>query len=648
MPWTLTLRDVGPHAATTLVLSHDGPTTLYAPSGGGKSAAMLAFEEAIFGCGPDLEPLGLRAVRRDCDRRETTLTTRTGTVLRRTVTAKGSVSRYLTKPGGEEVSYSSEEAFRAALDGLANRDMLAASHPFGWLSGKLGDKDGRDLRALLLRHLPAADLRAEVARIMAPAELRAADPIDGKGAENARKAANAAEREAAGRLSSARDRLTEDTAPGATVPPEAEAAAKATVQAERIWAAYDSDRERYETREAERARAAVALEEWQTRKAAVPAAPFAEAVQAAEDAQTQAAAAWNAAAGKLRAAREAVSTATTERQSAEAGADPDTASAAAGARKAEEALAALPPDEPCEKCGHVQSAAAARRCNLAAAAEAAHAYAEQVREREPDRRSARVSAAQSALEATQAAEAAARAEYEQREWDSNAANNDVETIRDAKTANTAALRALGPAPVVPEPVAGAIAPGMDRPTAESLTAARETLAAAERERGAAVARAEQATRAADAVIREQTAHRAAEQEAARLDALVTAVRKAPSELARRQAEALGDLGPCSLVWGDGTAKSPAVAVLVDGVPVDVSRPTETPFVAGGRLRSADLSFRAALRRVMKAPWLPLWVDQAQDLGGEDWPDVGGPVVFLRTTDAGELRAVVDEPAAQAA
>lgn len=52
----------------------------------------------------------------------------------------------------------------------------------------------------------------------------------------------------------------------------------------------------------------------------------------------------------------------------------------------------------------------------------------------------------------------------------------------------------------------------------------------------------------------------------------------------------------------------------------------------GRQVVADACLRAALRRAMEMPYLPLFVDNIQDVGGQPLPPVAGPVVWLQTTD----------------
>ncbi|MEQ1572111.1 MAG: hypothetical protein ABMA64_41165, partial [Myxococcota bacterium] len=106
----------------------------------------------------------------------------------------------------------------------------------------------------------------------------------------------------------------------------------------------------------------------------------------------------------------------------------------------------------------------------------------------------------------------------------------------------------------------------------------------------------------------------------RLSALLEAVRAAPSAVAARQALSLGDLGPVTLTFGD----NPAVTVSIDGRPWWLA--------SRGRQVVADMFLRAAIRRVLDKEWLPIVVDNVQDVGGQPLPEVEGPVVLLQTTD----------------
>jgi hypothetical protein len=133
--------------------------------------------------------------------------------------------------------------------------------------------------------------------------------------------------------------------------------------------------------------------------------------------------------------------------------------------------------------------------------------------------------------------------------------------------------------------------------------------------------------AVDEEARVRQEHERATAEASRLDALVEAVRRAPSVLAARQVSALGDLGPVQILF---PADGPAVEVLIDG------RPWWT--ASSGRRVIGDLYLRAALRRAAKVTWFPIFVDNVQDFSGEI-PNVGGATVLLRTAPGDELRVL---------
>jgi hypothetical protein len=578
--WTLTLKNLGPHESTEVALSATGRTDVSGPSECGKSYLVEGFAAALSGRGADGQPLPPGVIRDGADRCEVSVQTPKGGIIRRTATAKGSKTRTLTRPGGEPEPFTTDEAFRSALGPLGNPDLVYALAPFAWR--RLLADNARPLRDLLLRYLPPADLRAEVARLMAPAVLRRDDPLDGKGAENARRDANRRRDEAAGRLASARERVAE-AAPAPTVTPEALSAARETVAAGERWERHTAARKRWLDSVEARAQAVTALEAWQARRDAIPAAPTDDldgmrtVGRAAESRVTAAADALANIRATLSGLRERL----------------DDIDQNGGA---------------CPTCGALWDQAAT------------------------------VADLRESLARSEEAERHAVVTRDHAQEDAREANAAYTAAKESAAEHAAALRALGPEPTVPPEAPEPTAPAGAQPTAEALAAAEQTIATAAREAGAAEAAAIAARNATAAVGRETAAHAAAVAEAARLDALVQAVRKAPSELARRQSEALGDLGPVSLLWGDGTAASPAVSVLCD------KRPMERPYCATGRQIIGDLWLRRALRRVMGAPWLPLFVDEAQSAAGQTWPEVEGPVVYLWTTADGELRSVVTEAA----
>jgi hypothetical protein len=164
------------------------------------------------------------------------------------------------------------------------------------------------------------------------------------------------------------------------------------------------------------------------------------------------------------------------------------------------------------------------------------------------------------------------------------------------------------------------APTEPRPTADEIARVRAAVEQASAARSLGERWLAQVAEAEAAVAAETAAFEKAEAEASRLDALLEAVRQAPSVVASRQAAALGELGPVTLEFGE----NPAVTVLVDGRPWWLA--------SRGRQVVADAWLRSALRRALQTPWLPLFVDNVQDVGGQPLPDLQGPVIFLQTTD----------------
>lgn len=171
------------------------------------------------------------------------------------------------------------------------------------------------------------------------------------------------------------------------------------------------------------------------------------------------------------------------------------------------------------------------------------------------------------------------------------------------------------------------APPMGRPSAEDLRTARATLDAARRHE----AQAESAAAALDAARKEHAAAveavNASEVEAARVVALVAALRRAPGECAAEQVAALGLPGWLRVEFAgeDRGRQDPYVRVLVDGLPWELA--------STGRQVVADLEFRLALSRVAKLDALPVVVDNVRAWSGE-WPTVRGQSVWLVTAKGG--------------
>jgi hypothetical protein len=122
---------------------------------------------------------------------------------------------------------------------------------------------------------------------------------------------------------------------------------------------------------------------------------------------------------------------------------------------------------------------------------------------------------------------------------------------------------------------------------------------------------------------------AADAAATRADEVVALCRAAPGAALRGKLEALADLGPVSV---ELSGESDALSVLIDGLPW---RRAST-----GRTVVASVCFRDALRRAVGLAKLPLFVDEAQSVGGCLLPTPAPCIVLWTGAGVGlEVRAV---------
>lgn len=213
----------------------------------------------------------------------------------------------------------------------------------------------------------------------------------------------------------------------------------------------------------------------------------------------------------------------------------------------------------------------------------------------------------------------------------------LNTAYNALTTYDAALRALGPEPVVPVAVAAPASPKTPRPTPDDVADARETL----RQRDVAAGEARRVKIELDTATSEH-ARLAREQEEAKAEAnrtssLLSLARSAPSDLFR-EGIALLDLPPGIEITAPEREhdKSPHVRVTVDG------HLWGDAGVSNGRQLTASLEFRDRVRRAAAARvdksfrWLPIVADNATDWNGGagPWPAVDGPVYWCLTTAPG--------------
>lgn len=202
----------------------------------------------------------------------------------------------------------------------------------------------------------------------------------------------------------------------------------------------------------------------------------------------------------------------------------------------------------------------------------------------------------------------------------------IEVLEAARTAQQAwdrdKARLSKSEPEVPKAPAAVQVPDVPRPTPEAI----EWAAGIDRDVTAASSAACEIQRGLKDAERLlglcEKAASLASAEAARVAVLADACRRAPTHIARQQAEALGDMGCVSLRFPPKETKdTPEMEVLIDGRPWWLA--------SDGRQVVGDLLIRAALRRAAGLDVVPIWVDHASLWSGE-WPDVPGPVVVLRT------------------
>lgn len=572
------IRGLGPHDDTHLELDARGMTELVGPSQAGKSTLIDAVTWCLWGVTADGRTLKEEVLRDGAEVAEVELVLGSGTRFMRRLHRGG---RPVREKNG--TPYSTEQSWKDALGPLGRTtDLLRVTMaPLAWVPLAQGPGGGRPLRDLLTNILPTGSLREVVEEILG-APLRPTDSISEQEAYRRRTEQNRKVDELVGRAAAAAEVIERISQQRVEQPlPSTVQGARATLDAAEGWLRY---------------RACEGARNWDERRQAVGDRPD-DSEHLAKVAKKRESAA--AAKAKVEELREQI-------RSLEAQAPaPERVDRSELDRLTMESEGS----DTCHACGQRVPDAATRRQAALAALDAARRNLEaaeleakrrhQAAEREHHRQVGAVKADwQLALKRSQDADRALEALLSKSpaaEWE-------------------AAVAALGPRPLVTM----APLPDAVEPTAEQVAEARAVMAAVQAAAGARRQQEAERTRAIADGERVAALQREAEAEAERLDRLVAAVREAPSRLAARQVQALGDLGPVRLHLPEGSS---GVDVLVDG------RPWWT--ASRGRLVVADLHFRAALRRALKLPWLALFVDNVQDWSGE-LPAVGGPVVLLRT------------------
>lgn len=684
-PAHLTVHGLGPHAAPVSLALAPGGATFSAPSQAGKSRATVhALCLALTGRAPDGGAFDPRDITDGADRaiarylgpaRADTNGPAYG--VRAEVRAFGTPPPTLTvlcmtrdaatgKPTLATVAGPAGQAEHLQTLGMSGAVIRAIIVPGAAAGLAAGTPGGRGLRDVLEEVLPAQDLAQEVRSKMQDLGfvLHASDPLVlGKSASTKgsalalQAAANKAAAEARGaygaRAAAAQTaREAHAALEGAAPDPERVRKAETWLTTWAEWQTYDAAAARYEQAADARQVAMEAHAAWQARRDALGPAPGGEDVAAAEEVLNNA----RAAATKADAARAAARTAATAATRApvpaavkvdEVGrAVADLRRRLAEARGRAAALAAgrgtdEAPRHTCPTCGQAISDTEGRRQDALALAAAGDVAALEAMLGDAERELAAARAARDEQVAAvraehEAAVAEAEGAYEVAAERVAHAKAALAGARHGPDAHAAAVRALGPAPVLPAAAAveAPVAPASTRPDPRHLDAAQELTQRA-RDHARDIATAKRAS--ADAAGGERTAMaqaQAAEQEAARVEALVRALREAPGAmLARGQALVAAELQGTGV---DVVITDDAVHLQIDGRPWAQA--------STGRQTLADYQLRVALRALaharhpglpfLKYADLPVIVDNAQAWSGP-WPAAVHPAALLVTRAAGD-------------
>jgi hypothetical protein len=566
----MTITGLGPHHDFTAQFNPSGRTLIAGPSESGKTFVLEAITFCLWGRAHGGK-FRVDAITDGEQKAVVEILLDSGRLIRRSMTRGQSQHRSVTI-GEDTQTFTTEAAYLEALGdlGLDTESLRVVIAPFEWVS--MVEGNARPFRDLLARILPEADVGTEVEALMA-AKGFSCEPGESTKTEkevmSLRSAARKARDEASGRQQSAQERLN-GLVSTEPVPESSGAVDPEVLEAATQWSEYD----RIVGNTSIRLAAEKAVAEWDERHGALGAEPaWDPAFDGVEQRLQRAQLSANQSTQAYQQAYGQHQTSLIQMQQFQ-GVDPSV----------------------CPTC---------KRPGWDAGVQ----YAQQMQQY----------GAQFA-EAFQQATLqwqAANQELEQ----ATAAANGAREARMKRTAWEDAKRRLGKRPNLPEvPDNAPEPPSMPRPDAETVTRAQATLRESAAFEGAHKQWQSNYDTARASSEREAERHAAASVQYDRLSALLEAVRAAPSIVAERQALSLGELGPVSLEFGE----NPAVTVKIDGRPWWLA--------SRGRQVVADMWLRGAIRRVLDKEWLPIVVDNVQDVGGQPLPELPGPVVLLQTTD----------------
>ncbi len=575
----ITVEGLGPHTSFTAELNPRGTTVVAGPSESGKTTLLEAVTFALWGKTSRQGRFPPEFIRDGHERAVVELVLDSGKTVRRSITRTKSQTRRISHYGNE-ASYSSEAKFTEALGDLG-RDPVAVAlvvTPLLWQD--MVQANARPFRDVLARVLPAGDVPGEVRRLMDEQGYEVDEDdlkLDDKTIGALRRETRKARDEAAGRIKALAERIAriqESNDLGVLDTTEAQ-----DVMARRgAWETYSKAARGAQAR----ALALQNMASWDERKAELGDVPAYEE-------------------GSLEAAVKAEAAARTALKAA-MGAYTDLDARLKVEQEQLKEMTLAGPDV-CPTCERPGWEGGQEATNL---------------------QQAKVDG----LNAQQGEAIAKGKSCRQSHNDTKVALDALQQLKARRDAYQGSLRALGARPELPvEAAGGPVAPEVDCPSAEQVLQAQELLGQARSAEGAAAQREEDLAEARADLEASELKHVELEVRDQRWTALLEAARQAPSQVARQQAEALGELGPVSLEFDD----NPAVSVLIDGRPWWLA--------SRGRQVVADVWLRTALRRAMGMDYLPLVVDNVQDVGGQPVPNLGGPMVILETTNATTISVV---------
>lgn len=622
----LRIRGLGPHVDTTLDLDAVGVTTIEGRSESGKSTIMDAVAFVLWGQDRTGRPLHPSQIRGDGSAR-VELTLRTGATLTRELRLddKGQRVTVRTKRGADgEAEYDTDKAWLGAIGALGARAEVVRHVlvPMAWRELALGEGGGRPLRDLLNRIVPEVPLADVVAQLM-DGDLRRSDPLHEGDARDLRTRAGRERDRAQGAVDHARLTLAAAEAHPVEEPADLEERRQEAERA-RAWLDYHWALLSHGAALKERERAAESAAAWDERLAALGLEPEADAGLAEAGVKFAAAdQAWADACARHAAMEREV--AVLETTLAGLPKQPDR-HFAARVKAAEQAVVdhqARAGDASCPTCGQHDPKHKDRHVAELKRLRAVVADAQAELDAERARLVAARAEAEEQLQGAREAAAVANEVATGVEREREAAEQALTVARSGAAPRVAwqqARRALGERPPVPAHGSDApVPPDAPRPEGD-LQAILAAWDATKQAAARAQQRAEDVERGRGTLRSLEDALEVAVAEHQRLERLVAAVRRAPSVQLEQGLHVLGDLGPVSIRHGD----KGGVEVLVDGRPWHVA--------SSGRQIVADAWLRAGFRRAAKLGWVPLVVDQRQDVGGQPL-HAPAPAIVLVTTEA---------------